>query len=640
MENRRIKTAFTQETEELKRGSQRLEKKVGHLSRFEEEFHRLSEEKSMLVNNTNSLREQFERVILEKEEFECRTHEALEALEEEREVRSVLEVKLKEDSFLLPSAHPSWDDEDEEEGNHRANSSEQADRVNGSLSTSPLPANSAGSFSMKLHSTPLSKKPPRPNSPLASNLLNEIQDSMKHLELNCPSEESELKKKISILEEAASSFQKEIKLLEDRVLALSDQEEIRLTELSSTKETFAKVVCDKDKVMEDLNHEVVIRNEQISQLRCKLTTVTAEKTYLEIEVDGLHNENMRLKVVSGLEVDKTQRECAQELTKKIELKSKVSLLEDQLEAYVQVVEKLERILLGSHGELLAMTDDMKSLWKVMMTLGGDGSNTPTAISPSLTPMTGGHTGEETPLQNGQVSEEKEETETYYKLELSKEKHSLVQVHAKKHSLKAIIVLREQLKSTQLPLEHFTKVMLERSLAHTTKHGSSTSPHPYSPDHMAGAARKNTLDLEASVSKWKSKYMHKTEEINNLRSIMKARATTADVAISSLKSKIGGQARSFQTEVTKFKYQIKMLRKEKDEHLSLRNMYAKRCEDYIDEITRAKKLMERRKHEYDDVMVSLQRTIQRKLELSTELEEYKMDHERKVLIPMLLESSKV
>lgn len=637
--------SVTHEVEGLKKDSNRLERRVEHLSRFEDECHRLHEENSMLVTDTNSLREQFESVILEKEDLECRTHEALEALEEEREARSILEVRLKEDSRLLPSAHPSWADEggplDGEEDNRQASLSDQTDRVNESLSTSPLPANAIGSVSNKFHSTPYSTKKPHHASAPPSSLLNELQDSMKLLESDAHSEEMEvLKKKISELEEAVSTFQKEKKVLEDTISASSVRESTQLKELACVKEEFAKGMCEKEKITEDLNQKVVIRDEQIGQLRNKLSTATAEKTSLEIEVDGLSNEIQRLKVVSGLEMDKTQRECTQELTKNIELRSKVSVLEDQLAGYVKAMEKLEGILLSSHGELLAMTKDIKSLQKVVVTLGAD-SKIPASPSSSLTPKGGeGQTSVETPYQNGKASEEKEELDTYYKLELRKGKHSPVQVHTESHSLKAIIVLREQLKYIRSPLEHFTKVMLERSLAQTAKHASSSSPRPYSPELMAGAARKNTLDLEASVSKWKSKYMHKAEENNNLRSIMKARVTTADVAISSLRSKLEGQARSYQTEVTKLKYQIKMLKKEKDEHLSLRNMYAKRCEDYIDEITRAKKLMEKRKQEYDDVMVSLQKTIQRKLELSTELEEYKVEQERKVLIPKLLESSRV
>lgn len=640
-ENRRLKqdkTSFTQEVEGLKKDSERLQRKLEHLGKFEEECHRLQEEHSMLVTDANSLREQFESVILEKEDFEYRTHEALEALEEERDVRNMLETKLKEDSRLLPSAHPSWVSEggspDGEEGSHQVSLSVVSDRVDESLSTSPPSVNA---ISNKFHSTPYSTKKPRQTSSPPSSLLNEIQDSMRLFESDSHSKEMEaLKKKVFELEEAMRIFQKEKEVLEDTISASSVRETTQLKELANAKEEFAKEICEKDRIVESLNQKVVIRDEQVGQLRNKLSTATADKTSLEIEVDGLSNEIQRLKVISGLELDKAQRECAQELTRTIEFKSKVRVLEEQLDAYVRVVEKLEGIVLSSHSELLAMTDDIKSLQKVVVTLGAD-SKVPTAPSSSLTPRTGEPTGGEIPYQNGQVSEE---TDTYYKLDLRKEKHLPIQVHAENHSLRAIIILREQLKRIRSPLEHFTKIMLERSLAHTAKHGSSSSPRPYSPENMAGAARKNTLDLEASISKWKSKYMHKAEENNNLRSIMKARATTADVAVSSLRSKLEGQARSYQTEVTKLKYQIKVLRKEKDEHLSLRNMYSKRCEDYIDEITRAKKLMERRKQEYDDVMVSLQRTIQRKLELSTELEEYKMEQERTVLIPKLLESSRV
>ena len=617
-----------------------------HLSRFEEEFHRLYEEKLMIMNDSNSLKEQFESLVMEKEDIECRAYEALEALEEEREVRNILEDKLKEDSRLLPVAHPSWADnggsQDVEEGTHQVSLSCEEDEEKKIHSNSSSTANKVHSLSNGFHSTP--KTSPHPDSYQASNLLNELQDSVSQ------GEELELRQKVSELEELARTFQKEKQIMEEQVSAASARETAHLKEISCFREEYAKGSSEKDKLVEDLSQKVVIRDEQIGQLRNKLSTANAEKTYLEIEVDGLSNEVHRLKVVSGLELDKIQREISHELVKNIELKSKISVLEDQLDGSVRVVDKLEEILLNSHDELLAMSEDIKSLEKVMATLGSD-TLTPTAptTSISLTHTAGkGNTGEPTPHQNGQILDETpqengqplEETEIYFMLELRKEKHSPIQVHAESHSLKAIINLREQLKSTRSPLENFTKVMLERSLVHAAKHTSSASPCPYSPDHMDGTARKNTLDLEASISKWKSKYMHKAEENVNLRSIMKARATTTDVGISSLKSKLGSQARAYQTELTKMKYQIKILRKEKDEHFSLRNMYAKRCEDYIDEITRAKKLMEKRKQEYDDVMVSLQRTIQRKLELSTELEEYKVEHERSVLVPAASQPSRV
>ena len=637
-ENRSLKQSnsiFSKETDELKRDAEKLERRIELLARFEDECHRLQEEKSTLIKESSALQEQFESVIMEKEDLEYQNQKVIESLHEEREAKSLLEMRIKEDSYHIP-AHPSWAEDQkrfvDESYEERKDDSASLDHVQREKSV-PSPIHIAENLPIKLHSTPY------PANKAPQNLLSELQDS---ITLDVDKDEIEnLRRKLTEMEEEVNMLTREKKVLEGNITASSLRETEQVKELESFKDKYAKAVCEKDVVIEELNQKIIIRDEQIEQLRSKLTTATAERTSMEIEVDGLNNEIQRLKVISGVEMDKIQREFVQEQSKGLELKSQITVLEEEMAGYVSSIEKLESILINSHSELGSMTDDLKSLQKVMATLSVDGklpSTGPKNKQMLIMQVEGDGVAifkeekdEDAPvLSNGGTGEE-----PYYSLDL-KLKKSSVQVHNENHSLRAIVALREHLRSIRSPLEQFTKVMLERSLAHSSKR---TSPLPSSPD-IVGTAKKNTLDLEASISKWKSKYMHKTEEISNLRSIMKARATTAEVATSSLRSKLQGQARAYQTELTKLKYQIKMLKKERDEHLSLRTMYAKRCEEYIDEITKVKKTAEKQKQERDDLMVSLKKTIQKKLELSTELEEYKMEQERKVLIPQFLNSSMV
>ena len=70
------------------------------------------------------------------------------------------------------------------------------------------------------------------------------------------------------------------------------------------------------------------------------------------------------------------------------------------------------------------------------------------------------------------------------------------------------------------------------------------------------------------------------------------------------------------------------------------MYAKRCEDYVDDILRIKRENESLKLETEELMASLKKTIQRKLDLSRELEEYKVELERNHYIPKQLGSSRI
>lgn len=629
-ENRNLKqnkNIITKEAEELKKDTERLDRRLELLARFEEECHRLQEENSTLMKDSHMLQEQFESIVMEKENLEYQTQEALLALNDEREAKSLLETRLKEDSRLSP-VHMTWAQERKENRENQSKDEtkpefDQEEIVRSSSSPPPHGAN----FVSKLHSTPYpSKNPP--------SLLSEIQESFM---LETDKEELEnLRKKLAEMEEIVCVFKKEKKVLENNVAASSVRESEQLKQLEGFKEKFAKESCEKDRVIEELNQRVIIRDEQIEQFRTKLSTATSEKVSMEIEVDGLSNEIQRLKVVSGIEVDKIQREHAQEQTKNIELRSQISVLEEHVSDYTGTVEKLENIVYNSQTELASMTEDIRSLQKAVATLNADGSRpSPLGTKPNSKPGSSLDGNKDTALYNGGTEEDEESSEPYYYLKIPQRKSS-IQIHNETHSLHAVFNLREQLKMVRLPLEQFTRMMLEKSLFHSTKH---VSPLSSSPDYM-GTDRKNTLDLEAAVSKWKLKLMHKTEELSNLRVIMKARATTAEVATSSMRSKLEGQARAYQMELAKLKYQIKILKKERDEHLSLRTMYAKRCEDYIDEITKARKVIEKRKQEYDELMVSLQKTIRRKLELSTELEEYKMEQERKELIPRLLDSSRV
>jgi protein bicaudal D len=636
-ENRNLKqnsTLLVKETEELRNEAKQQDRRIEQLMKLEDECHRLQEENLSALRDSQALQEQFETVFLEKENLEYQTQEAMQALSDERESRSLLEAKLSEDQRVSPINTHWEDDRRERKGNcvtrddSRQLSSVSADEGGIESTPSPIPRNGEG-FVAKFHSTPYAGNPP--------SLLSEIQDSFM---AESDKEEMEgLKRRIAEMEEVVSSNKNEKHILEESVKASSAREAKQVKEMESLKEKFAKEICDKDQKIDELSQRVNIRDEQIEQIRGKLSMTTAERTSLEIEVDGLNNEIQRVKVTSALDIDKCQRECAQEQTKNIKLSSHISVLEEQAAEFGKTIQKLENIVFNSHAELATMTEDIRSLQKAVTTLTVDAKSSPTTTT--TTKQSGNGISQETmngrdgqpALTNGGVGDE--EDEGYYSLKIQSRKSS-VQVHEESSSLRSITNLREQLKLVRSPLELFTKAMLERSLAHSAKYAPPTSSSP----DPTGTNRKNTLDLEATISKWKSKFMHKTEELNNLRSIMKARATTAEVATSSLRSKLEGQARAYQTELTKLRYQIKILKKEKDEHLSLRTMYAKRCDDYIDEITRVKKETEHLQQEFDSLYVCLEKTIKRKLELSTELEEYKMDEERKTLIPKLLESSRV
>ena len=549
---------------------------------------------------------------MEKEDLECQNREAIQALNEERDAKNALETKIKEAS-IHNHDHPSWEVEKE----LTPPATEPIPKSPSPSDTLFLRTGSPGS-GYKVHSTPYSPKK-------APSLLSELQSSFM---ANVDSSEFEaLQKRCREAEDSITALQKEKLTLQEKVTSLSLSRTETNAMIEQVREDYSKRMIERERELEHLKEEMLIKEEMIGQLRNNLNSASAERASSEIEIDGLKDEIQRLKKSTSSEWDKLQQECIQEQTRNVELTNEISVLQDQFSAHVRMVDKLESIIFSSHSELTSMTDDLQKLHRTVTRLSGEGKGGSSNRNsmPDL---------DDVSSRDG-VSKNSDESESVvFNLEIKKRK-ATVPVHTESQSLQAINKLHEQLRSVRTPLEQFTKTMLEKSLARSVKHVSSD---PSSPTTSVTSEGRRSIDLEASVAKWRNKLAHKTEEVNNLRAIMKARATTAEVAISSLRSKLEGQSRTYQVELTRLKHQIKILKKEKDEHLSLRTMYAKRCEDYIDEITKMKRELQKFKFDSDELMLSLKKTIQRKLELSTELEEYRMEQERMHHIPKQLNST--
>jgi len=80
----------------------------------------------------------------------------------------------------------------------------------------------------------------------------------------------------------------------------------------------------------------------------------------------------RVRQSSKKEIEKVERECIQEQTRNVELKSQIGAFEDRTTLLSNTVEKLESIIYSSHSEILSMTDDLKTLHRTVATLGTDG----------------------------------------------------------------------------------------------------------------------------------------------------------------------------------------------------------------------------------------------------------------------------
>ena len=608
----------SREKDRLRSEVEQLQKETAHLNKYKKEYVALLESNKSLEEEVGLLNDHYRSVLEEKEGLEDQTRETIQALNEEREAKDLLERKLKDTS--LRSQSPSW--------------AEEMD------STATLP-NGRGSYPT-FQSTP--SKHPVPS------LLNDLHDSIAE-QLDADA----LKRRTKKAEELVGVLQMEKLQMEKQSLEarLAEHE----TELGRLKEVAKATSGERDREVKALKEAEAIRDELLDQLRGKLGVASTEKAKLEIDLDELKEELNRLKRYTSAEVEKMQSECAQEQGRNQELRTRAATLEQQLGEAAGAAGKLEGVLHATHCELAAMTEDMKSMQKAIVTLCSDSrlggrSLVSRDMIPS-SPEPGTEEWEDAARAGsggGGGGSGMGSAPRFAPLELRQSKVT-VQVHSESHTLMALVQLHDQLRSLRLPLEQFTRIMLERSLAHSTKHGTdATQSVPAGgggggaggggSNGNGGSSLRSPAEVEAIIGKWKAKVAHKTEEVSNLRAIMKARQTTSDVALSTLKSRLEGQERTYQAELARLKFQIKSLKKERDEGSSLKTMYAQRCEDYIDEMGRLKREVHGLQMENEELLVSLKKTIQKKLDLSTQLEEYQIERERALHIPKLLLASRV
>ena len=604
------------ECEERKQEIERLQKRIEKLREFEKEFPAVQETNRSLRKEIEVVQAQYESVVAEKTELEHQNSETMMALNEEREEKTQLENKLREDELRSPVS-PSWAMEKVVLSSCSPTGRNNLSNHNGSFTFPPV----SPSHTAKAHSTPRKTPPHHPS--LLSELLTE----------------TELHRKLVAAEELATELRRENTALSKKVSSLTKHLSEVESEVARAKEELNKRLSDGTRAMESLKEEQMIKDEILDQLRNKLTGMAAERTSMEIELEAMKNEVKRVQESSAAELERYRSDYQLEQERNIELRGQVTVLEEQSAQMLGSLQKLEGIIYNSHNELSSMTDDIHNMHRAVVSLVNDNKTTsPSRTNHSSEGASNG--GTSTPAETSPPVDVAASDDKYYTLQL-KERKSTVQVHLETQSLVGISNLHDQLRSIRSPLEQFTKRMLEKSLAHSTRHLPDAKTSTGGEERASPAvSRRNMGEGDSALNKWRSKLAIKTEEVNNLRAIMKARAATTEVSVSSLRSKLEGQSRAYQTELTKLKYQLRMLKKEKEEHYSQRMMYSKRCEDLSEEITQTKRDMEGVRQENTELLTSLKKTIQKKLDLSRELEEYKVEQERLRIIPARLGSSRI
>ncbi len=592
--------------------------KLDSLYKYEKTLEDLNEQNQSLHNNLSFLQDQCEHIAEERDELERQKRDIVEALNEEREVKSFLETKLQED--ILRSPHRvSWLTESTANLSTPNTREERVPKdqvpVSASVPTSPTLMSA-----FQAHSTPLHSRQMVPS------LFSEIQTSI----TNSTSLQADNQANAKVTELNA-----QLEAIEARNAELTGNLKDKSSEADKWKTRYKKLQEEKATELESMADEISAKKEISSQLNNQLNVANKEKKSHEIEIEGLREEMKRARETARMENEKLEKEFQEERSKCEDLHARVVELEEKLSVVISNGERMENILVNSRGELVAMVTEITNIHRAMKTLQRDELFTETEK-----------------LLNSISTNNETLTETY-DLSVHEGKRKL-KVLKENHTLEDVSKLKELLRQIRLPMEMFTKKMLERSLAQSSKlilpsSGEVSSSKENGAGLVNGdeSTAKRVVELESNLNKIRARLANRTEEVNQLRAIMKARQTTVDVTVSSLKSKLEGQKRAHEAELNQHKHKVKTLRKERDDHISLGALTSRRCQEYLEEIGKGKRRFDELKGESDHLRsehnllsVYLERSIKQKLNISQELERYREQEERNRVIPLTLSSSRV
>lgn len=585
--------------------------KLDKLYEYERSLEDLNEQNQSLQNSLFALQDQCDHIADERDELEKQKKDIIQALNEEREVKSFLETRMKED--LLRSPHRvSWLSESTTQlAPHVGGEDPSQVPVSASAPTSPTPTNE-----FQAHSTPL-----HPGQ-MAPSLLSEIQTSI-----------AESNEDVGALHAKISELNGKLEATEAQNTELSTNMKEITKEVDKWKARHKKALEEKNMEVESLSDEISAKKEINSQLNSQLSVANKEKASFEIEIEGLREEMKRAKETAKMENEKLEKEFLEEHRKCEQLQGRVAELEEKLGVSVSNGEKLENVLVNSTGEVAAMKAEITNLHRAMKTLQRENRLT-----------------EAKQMTNGESSDNDGLDETY-DLPVQEGKKKL-KILKDNQVLEEVARAKDLLRQLRLPLEVFTKKMLESSLEQSSKvmiSGGETAMGTETArvKNDEESAVKKVSELESNLNKIRARLANRTEEVNQLRAIMKARQTTVDVTVSSLRSKLDGQKRAHEAEINQFKHKVKTLRKERDEQISLGALTSRRCQEYLDEISRVKRRVDELRGENDHLRseskllsVYLERAIKQKLSISQELERYREEEERTRVIPLTLSSSRV
>ena len=575
---RKIVTELSDDKENLSSQVKQLTEQAEQFSGVQNNYVSLYKANTSLKVECEELQGRLEATIVEKEELEKLNQDITDALNEERESKEVLEMKLREGSYQLPQV--SWEEEEgqvwKEENRLSCNDEVNATPVN--FSSTPIPS--------------------KPN---ASSLFNEFQTTDKMAEL------VELREAIDQAKEKISKLLEEKASLEDKISSLTAAE----AKEDNNGNNNLDVMIEKDKIIQGLREEIDNKNDMIERLHQQAKIDGTDKTALEIKIETVTNELQNVKENLHNIVEMKDKEISKLDEALQEVHEHKVVLEGDLDTVRTKLDHLESVLGNSHNELFTLVGQLKNLKKAVETLHNDVDQPNTSQGqPDLVPK----------------SDPDCTVSKVYSLKIKSQK--VIEIDEEKQCFSVVTVFKELLQSLRVPIDKYTRIMLSRSLHNSSKDTEVVS-------NSLIVAEKN-----AEIAKLKNRIIHKSDELNNLRSIMKARQTTADVGYKTLKSQMESEQAKFHREISHLKHETKELQKQNAELENFKAIYLQRFEELLSEMSELKRKLEMATIREEETNRLLEKTIHRKLELTQALEEYEIKNEVLYLIPQRMESSRI
>ncbi|KAG7477851.1 hypothetical protein MATL_G00073980 [Megalops atlanticus] len=599
-----------QDYTELEEENISLQKLVSHLKQNQVEFEGLKHEVRRLEEELQFQNSQLEGTMRLKEIAERQLGEALETVKTEREQKNSLRKELSQyltigDSFHHTPLSLDLDSLKLSDDAAEPNNDDVLSAYESSLSKladddghSKLPRSKGGELS----------HPPAPS--LVDDLLSELNLSeIQKLKQQLLQVERE---KVSLV----SALQDTQKQLEQASGALSEQQE-RLSRLTDDLSAMKKLQAGKerrtalDSEKEHDSHEdgdyyeVDINGPEI--LECKYQVAVAEIGELKEELKGLRAAYQECQATQAEETGRLEAEVAT-------LTERLSSLETSSRADRERAERLEKELQTvsaaageSQGSLSVAQDELVTFSEELATLYNHvcmcNNETPSRVM--LDFYKEGTKGLFSEGARPENADNAPASPNPLPSPTSDPRREPLNIYSQ------VAIIRDQIKHLQMAVDRTTELSRQR--------GATLELGPVV-DKDKEACMEEILKLKSLLST-------KREQIATLRTVLKANKQTAEVALSSLKSKYEAEKATVTETMMKLRNELKALKEDAATFSSLRAMFATRCDEYVTQLDEMQRQLAAAEDEKKTLNSLLRMAIQQKLALTQRLEDLEFRQEQ-------------